>query len=211
VRDDVRLGRALCHVFQAVWAIAALALIALFAALFMRSFAAKQGEDGAQSAMQSTFKTQSVSQDGSTNDRSAESPQEPRVRAEGQELHVTVTPVCETSGTLVSTSRNGSGSSATWRLSESLSDSAEQILAFYRDQGGFRLEKADFLDLFGQVWGCLVQSDKGWAEMVLIDRRDAEGEGECTVTVVRVGQGSAERDSADAEEALSDTLDSLSQ
>lgn len=116
--------------------------------------------------------------------------------------HVTSFEVCEEVGTLVSTARGSLGYRATWELGVGLSEGARSILEEYRDAGTVSLAYDGFLDLYGCVWGCVVSSEEGWAELVVVeDEGDGvyagdggvpEGEAPgCTLTLVRVERESA--------------------
>lgn len=77
---------------------------------------------------------------------------------------------------------------ASWEVEGDVDEVAEVVLEGYRDSGEVSLGHADYLDLFGRVWGCVVSSPQGWSEVAIADGRDAvDGKG-CTLTVVRLGE-----------------------
>lgn len=63
-----------------------------------------------------------------------------------------------------------------------LTDTAEEAVGRYRDLAGVVLVRAGYLDLVGNVWGCVV-SGPGWVEVCLVEER---GEGESVVTTMRM-------------------------
>ena len=107
---------------------------------------------------------------------------------------VTNLPVCD-DGRLVSTDENGMGARACWEVPGATTDVATDVLTFYRDAGGFDLAFDGYLDLFGQVWGCVVTVEEGWSELVIVDGRRSGGEPwdeqpqrSCSVVVARLGE-----------------------
>lgn len=96
----------------------------------------------------------------------------------------------------VSTARNAFGARACWHVAGMLPDVASSILEDY-EGGGFALHYAGYLDLFQRVWGCVITSSDGWSEVVLVDERTGYEQGECAVTVVRIGESAIEEAEAD--------------
>lgn len=105
--------------------------------------------------------------------------------------------VCREAGSLVSTARNGMGAKASWKVGLGLQQAATRILEEMEDTGALTLHRAEYLDLFQEVWACVATSGQGWAQVVIVDERGG-GEGECTVTVVRIGQDAIEAAHASA-------------
>ncbi len=109
---------------------------------------------------------------------------------------VTDLDVCSCLGRLVETASGGLGVRATWEVGAGLEECAAAILGQYEGQGGVSLEHDGAVDLLGRVWGCVVASEEGWAELVLVDARASDEEGQddgnggttCSVTLVRFGQ-----------------------
>ncbi len=109
---------------------------------------------------------------------------------------VTDLDVCARLGELVETASGGLGVRATWEVAAGLEECAADILGQYEAQGDVSLAYDGAVDLLGQVWGCVVAADEGWAELVLVDARGASEEGRedgnggtsCSVTLVRFGQ-----------------------
>ncbi|MBQ9059057.1 MAG: hypothetical protein IJ125_07725 [Atopobiaceae bacterium] len=60
---------------------------------------------------------------------------------------------------------------------------AAQLLNTYKSRGDCALLRSSTLDLFGQVWGCLVRGGD-WLEMVFIQSLSEEGP--CEVRIVRI-------------------------
>jgi len=60
---------------------------------------------------------------------------------------------------------------------------ASRRLEAYRDAGSCSVECAGYLDMLGNVWGCLIQGE-GWAEILVIG---GEEDGSSTVQTIRLG------------------------
>ena len=54
-------------------------------------------------------------------------------------------------------------------------DAAAELLEGYRAEGGCALVCADWLDLFGNTWGCVVSGD-GWTDLCLVSGVGDDGE-----------------------------------
>ena len=108
---------------------------------------------------------------------------------------VTVPAVCD-GARLVETAGEGMGVRATWSLDASVEDVARSVLAGYEAMEGVHLGDAEYIDLYGCVWSCVVSSAQGWSETVLVDGRGSdEDASSCQLTVMRL-QASSEADGA---------------
>lgn len=58
---------------------------------------------------------------------------------------------------------------------------ATALLASYRDAGSCALAQAGYLDLLGQVWGCVVRGD-GWVDVCVVSQTGDAGRSEVHVT-----------------------------
>lgn len=102
--------------------------------------------------------------------------------------------VCDAAGTLVGSKAGAVGVRATWEMRAGPTECAREVLAAY-EAAGLSLRYDGYIDLLGRVWGCAVWSEEGWAEVVLVDGRDGEGNGSgercqeerCELTVARFG------------------------
>ena len=118
-----------------------------------------------------------------------------------EDVAVTVPRSCAERGSVVSWDENALGTRVTWSLEIDLVDAASGVLGEYRDAEAFSLVQSGYLDLLGNMWGCVVASESGWVELVLVDARDGgthgnggeEGDVGCALTVVRLGQEAVER------------------
>lgn len=86
---------------------------------------------------------------------------------------------------LVSTSVNAMGVRATWQVEASVDDAAQTVLTHYQAED-VSLASADYVDLLGNVWGCVVASEAGWSEVVFVDGRGSDGDTSCQVTAVHL-------------------------
>ena len=101
---------------------------------------------------------------------------------------VSVPPPCQ-GGSLVDSASAGLGRRATWWVDQPCRQVCAGVLQGYRDAGVFDLVTSGDLALASEVWGCVVTHVDGWAELVVVDGRRADGQGVgCLVTVVRLGQ-----------------------
>ena len=66
--------------------------------------------------------------------------------------------------------------------SDALIDTGTEILERYEATPGCELVYAGYLDLFGNVWACLV-TGPGWAEISVVR---ADGSGEAQFSVARI-------------------------
>ena len=90
---------------------------------------------------------------------------------------------------LVDAASSGLGRRATWWVEMPCRAACAGVLEGYRDAGLFDLVASGDLGLASDVWGCVVSHAEGWAELVVVDGRDADEQGiGCAVTVVRLGQ-----------------------
>lgn len=81
------------------------------------------------------------------------------------------------------------GTSAVWSVSCGLQQASEQVLRYYQDAGGFDLVYDGYLDLVQKVWGCLVLSPQGWAEVAVVSETEevSGGDEQCELTITRIG------------------------
>ncbi len=108
----------------------------------------------------------------------------------------TVFPLCGQQGDLVSYDRAPLGVRATWEVPDDLPSLAQEALRQYEAQGDLVLHHADYLDLLGNVWACVV-SGPSWVELVVIQDEGGDGayagshsqDGPCLVSVMRLGEG----------------------
>lgn len=121
----------------------------------------------------------------------------PLASPSSESLHaaVTVPEACNLWGSSPKLAANGVGARVSWRVSLPLVEAAASVLEGYRGMKGATLEHDGYIDLLGHVWSCVVSSNEGWSEVVLVDERsevddfaaEEGGAGSCTVTVVRIG------------------------
>ncbi len=76
-----------------------------------------------------------------------------------------------------------------WKSDLALQDEGICILESYKSAGQ-RLVRSGYLDLLGNVWGCVVQGD-GWVEICIIR---AQEDGGCNVRVTRMVASEWERE-----------------
>lgn len=62
---------------------------------------------------------------------------------------------------------------------------ARSLLGRYQDEGACLLVSAGYLDLLGNVWGCVVEGP-GWIDLCIVEKRAQEGS---TTRSVRLGMG----------------------
>jgi len=80
-------------------------------------------------------------------------------------------PVAEGPGGQASDGRGGTSS---WHSDLSLTDQARGMLLAYQERGDCVLAHADYLDLMGRTWGCVVQGE-GWVEICLVQEASSGG------------------------------------
>ena len=107
---------------------------------------------------------------------------------------LTVPGACE-GAHLVETAGSGMGVRATWSVGVSVDDAARSVLEGYERDEDMHLGRAEYIDLYGRVWSCVVSSSRGWSETVLVDGRGSDDDASCKVTVVRLA-ASSEQDGA---------------
>lgn len=98
-------------------------------------------------------------------------------------------------GDLVGGDENPLGRRWTWRVPGGLVEVAGQALLDLEEQG-LGLRYAGYLDLLGNVWGCLVSGD-AWVQAIVVREEEGDGTqdaalgrgGSSLVTVVRLGEG----------------------
>jgi hypothetical protein len=73
------------------------------------------------------------------------------------------------------------GSITTLEVEGNLPEAASNVLIGYRDDGSCVLVHAGYLDLFGNVWCCVVSGD-GWVDTCLVSEKG----GTCEVETMRV-------------------------
>jgi hypothetical protein len=73
------------------------------------------------------------------------------------------------------------GSITTQEVDGALPEAASHVLVGYRDDGSCVLVHAGYLDLFGNVWCCVVSGD-GWVDTCLVSEKG----GTCEVETMRV-------------------------
>lgn len=102
--------------------------------------------------------------------------------------------VCRQRGVLVSTARIEGLARASWTVPGELAEVTASVLEQMRDEG-LDLRFGSYLDLFDQVWGGVVLSERGWAEIVTVDARGEEGLDEqdggprtCLVSITRIDE-----------------------
>ena len=200
-----RCGKAGAPRPAALLAVVASGLLAALVALLVLGPIASPSQTGGEAAEGGGGVEAPVEETGASGDASDAAVPSPAPVERDEGLlgrHVTSFEVCEEAGELVSTAHGSLGYRATWELGVGLPAGARSILEEYRDAGTLSLAYDGFLDLYGCVWGCVVSSEEGWAELVVVEDGDAAGraedgdvsEGEaagCTVTLVRVERESA--------------------
>ena len=67
-----------------------------------------------------------------------------------------------------------SGDTRYWESDRTLPEEAKELLASYQRAGNCTLAEADYLDLFGKTWGCVIQGD-GWVDLCVVQEKDAGG------------------------------------
>lgn len=110
--------------------------------------------------------------------------------------------VCRENGTLWSYGENALGIRVTWLVDGGLQETATSLVEELGGIEGSRLEYWGYLDLLGNVWGCVVAGGGLGVRLYVVDERESDdvwtgeerGEGPCTVTAVLFGRDDSRGD-----------------
>lgn len=69
----------------------------------------------------------------------------------------------------------------TYETSEELPDAAAELVSRYEEANDCLVRSAGYLDMFGNVWSCLMEGP-GWVDLCLV----SQGEDACVVRVTRM-------------------------
>lgn len=86
---------------------------------------------------------------------------------------------------------DGQNPTSSWSAA-SLEEGASDLLEAYSQQEGCALAQSGYLDMKGQVWGCVVVG-QGWADVCMVKQTSSSGEGDASLAQVycwRIDQAS---------------------